>query len=238
MEMKDIITDNQYQGNPLPSYLITDENSDITDSCLYVIFSRIKVSELPVTLAAPMMIDAIKLKRFYCEHKKCNNTIEDETIYSGEIIMEGINPCLGPKDFDEELLDNSPLGLISYETTLIMPYLMQMNDSLQSHNISTVQSQPAYYNNSGISFDSFFSVPFVDFLGSIDALNVYQQMKLDPRLTKCLFDTFYQENEETGEICLRLCIMRPYIDINGKPNSGFSDTDFWETLCAVCKDFE
>ena len=63
-------------------------------------------------------------------------------------------------------------------------------------------------------------------------------MKSDPRLAKCLFNTFYQENHKTGEIYIRFCIMRPYIDIDGKPNSGFSDTDFWETICSVCKDFE
>jgi hypothetical protein len=92
--------------------------------------------------------------------------------------------------------------------------------------------------NSYPNFESYFQLPFVDFSGPIDALKIFKKMELDFRLSNCFFNTFYTTNKETGVIRIRFCIMRPFVDINGQTNSGFSDEDFWQTICDICKEFE
>ena len=220
MNLQQIIQTNNYQEF-LPEWGISDE-------CLYVYCSRQKVSGLSVKHAATMMLEAIEMDRY------CNEYLD----FSGNKIKEGIDSCIGPEGFDKELLDNSPIGPISYETLLILTWIMQMNESLKSHGISTVQSQPAYYENyTDPNFESYFSVPFVDFAGPIEALGIYQQMESDTRLSNCFFNTFYVQSKKSGKVTIRFCIMRPYINTTGQANSGFSDIDFWETICTVCAEF-
>ena len=220
MDLQQIIHTDNYQSF-LPDYGISDE-------CLYVYCVRQKVSKLPAKHAATMILDAISSNRY------CNEYID----FTGKITKEGIDSCVGPEGFDKSQLDNSPIGQISYETHLILPWLMQMNESLKSHGIRTVQSQPAYYENyASPDFESYFSVPFVDFAGPIDALGVFQQIESDARLSKCFFNTFYTQGKTSGKITIRFCIMRPYTNVHGQINSEFSDKEFWEMVCEVCKDF-
>ena len=219
MNLQQIIQTDNYQSF-LPDYGISDE-------CLYVYCSRQKVSELPAKHAATMMLQAISSDRYYNEYVD----------YNGNVIKEGIDSCIGPDGFDIGKLDESPIGPIGYETLLILPWLLRMNESLKSHGICTVQSQPAYYNNQiEKGFDSYFQLPFVDFAGPISAIGIYQQMESDPGLSSCFFNSFYTKDKKTGQIVIRFCIMRPYTNSNGQVISGFSDTDFWELICTVCAD--
>lgn len=220
---------NLQQINPIINDQTILPEYGISAHCFYPGYSREKVSELPVELAATMLSDANILERYHNEYENLQ----------GHVITEGIDPCCGPKGFTQAILDESPIGPISYETYLILPWLMRMNKSLKSHGICTVQSQPAYYNNQiDPAFRSYFQVPFVDFAGPINAIGIYQQIESDDRLSNCFFETFYTKDKKTKEITIRFCIMRPFTDVYGQVNSGFTDTDFWEQVCTVCEDFK
>jgi len=214
------------------SYPITNNykflpDHEISTRCLYPGFSRVKVSELPVKLAATMLSDAINLDRYYNEFININ----------GQVVSEGANSCKGPEGFDQSVLDDSPIGSISYETHLILPWLSRMNESLSTHNIRTVQSQPAYYNNEmDPSFESYFQIPFVDFEGTVDSIKIFRQMETDERLSNCFFDIFYTECKKTKQIKIRFCIMRPFVNFAGEFVSEFSDRNFWKLVCSVCED--
>ena len=190
---------------------------------MYPNWSRLDVSALPATLVSTLLSDAIKSNRFF------NQIITPSDKY----VTEGIDPCIGPNGFDKELLDKSPIGEISYETLLILPYLMRINKSLEKFGIQTVQSQPSYYMNSP-GFEAYFQNPYVDFEGTVDAIQIYERMKSDKRLSKCYFNTFYTTHEEKHSI--RFYIGRPFIDLNGTPNSGFADDDFWEIICTIAEE--
>ncbi len=203
----------------------------ISNVPLYVNWSRTRFSNLPLKCATTLLNQAIELGRYESEFKN------DQ----GKLIKEGNDLCIPPRGFDKNLLDNSPIGPINYETYLILPWLIKINDSLKKHNISTIQSQPAYYVNLiEPAFKSYFQVPFVEFLGSIDALEIYQKMESDPRLSKCYFNTFYQDrypNRKPGEFRIRFCIMRPFVDLEGNQNSDLDDEDFWTTICDICSEY-
>jgi hypothetical protein len=200
---------------------------NISDTCLYVYWTRFAVSELPITVASSLLSEAIKTNRYQ------NTFVKPD----GKIVTEGVDTCLGPEDFDPDLLDNSPIGQIAYETWLILPYLLKINKALEVYNIRTVQSEPVYYINSiRTEFKSYFQIPFVDFSGPIEAIGIYKKIQSDSRLSNCYFNTFYTTNS-SGEISIRFFIGRPFIDLDGKPNSGFSDDDFWQTICTIVSEF-
>ena len=210
-------------NNNLPIYL---EPYNISNECLYPGWTRVAVSDLPAAHAAKMLATAIDSKRYHNEYTNGN----------GDIISEGVDACIGPKDFSHELLEDSSIGPIGYETWLILQQLLKINSSLTVHAIRTVQSQPAYYNNLvKPCFRSYFQIPFVDFAGPIEAIGIYQQMESDPRLSNCWFDMFHTI-DETGEVTIRFFIGRPFVDMEGNPNSSFSDDDFWELICDIAKE--
>jgi len=206
-----------------PTYL---KPYGVSNTCLYPGWTRVSVSELPVTIASSLLSEAIKSNRYHNEY----------VTPSGLKITEGIDACLGPDGFDQEQLDNSPIGPIGYETLLILPYLMRMNKALATHNIQTVQSEPAYYNNLlDPAFKSYFQIPFVDFAGPVEAIGIYKQMEKDPRLLNCFVNMFYTE-DAFGEITIRFFIGRPFVNLEGQTNSGFSDEDFWELICTIAEE--
>lgn len=210
-------------SNYNPTYL---EPYGVSDACLYTGWTRIQVCDLSVTVSSSLLSDAIKTNRFHNEY----------VTPDGIKITEGIDACVGPDGFDQELLENSPIGQIGYETLLILPHLMRMNKALAIHNISTVQSEPAYYNNlMDPDFKSYFQIPFVDFAGPVEAIGIYKQMETDPRLSNCFVNMFYTTSS-FGEISIRFFIGRPFIDLAGRPNSGFSDEDFWELICTIVEE--
>jgi hypothetical protein len=198
----------------------------ISDLCLYVKYTRIEVSSLPIIFSTTLLVDSIEANRYFDEYISLTD----------ELISEGIDPTTGPEDFDMTLLDNTPFDSICYETFLIVDYLIKINESLKVYNIKTIQSQPSYYiNMDDPNFKSYFQIPFVEFSGSVDAIKIYEQIKSDSRLSKCFFNTFY-EKDSSDEIIIRFFIGRPYIDLHGSPNSGFSDNDFWEIICTIAEE--
>lgn len=212
--------------------LTTNNNQDyfepygISNTCLYPSYTRYPVSELPMDLVSTMFSDAIKFNRYHNEYVASN----------GSIISEGVDACNGPDGFEQELLENSPIGHIGYETLLILPQLLKINKALSIHNIQTVQSQPAYYNNLiDKNFKSYFQIPFVDFAGPVEAIEIYKQMETDPRLSNCFVNMFYTTSP-SGEISIRFFIGRPFIDLKSRPNSGFFDDDFWELICTIAEE--
>ncbi len=199
------------------------EPHEISDTCLYPSWTRFAVSEMPATVVSSLLVDAIKFNRYHNEYVKSD----------GKIITEGVDSITGPDGFNKKLLDNSPIGPIGYETLLILPYLEKINNALEKLNIRTVQSQPAYYNNlAHDGFKSYFQIPFVDFAGPFEAIEIYNKMEQDPRLSKCYFNKFYAA-DQSDETVFRFFIGRPFIDLDGNPNSGFADRDFWELICTI-----
>jgi hypothetical protein len=198
----------------------------ISDECLYIYYIRIRFSDIPKLFASTLLADSVKTNRY---HNEFINLAD-------EIVSEGIDSVTGPKDFDMDLIDNSPFGSIFYETFLILHHLIKINESLKIYNIKTIQSQPAYYTNMiDPKFKSYFQIPFIEFSGSVDAIKIFNQIKLDSRLSKCFFDIHYDQ-DSLDRIRIRFFIGRPYIDIYGRPNSGFSDDDFWEILCTIAEE--
>jgi hypothetical protein len=217
MDLKDI-TPIDYQ-----TYLTA---YNISDTCLYTYWTRFTVSQIPAKVASSLLAEAVRTDRYYNEFVKLNN----------EIVTDGVNSCFGPVDFPAENLDHPLLGSIAYETWLILPQLLRINKSLACYNIQTVQSEPSYYNNMAREeFESYFQIPFVDFSGPVESIEIYKKFQSDPRLSNCFFNTFYKRNE-SGEIAIRFFIGRPFIDFDGNPNSGFSDDDFWETICTIAEE--
>lgn len=223
MDLQQITTHKYYQ-ECLP-------NHAIFDSCLYTSYSRHFLKDLPIRLVNLILSEAVKLNRYYNEYNIVLITgINKE-------IKEGTDPCIGPKDFSIEFLNNSPIGNISYETYLILPYLTTINNILDKYNIRTIQSQPSYYINLNVlNFETYFNIPFVEFTGSIDSIEIYKKIQANIKLSKCYFNIYFEKDKTTDDVNIRFCILRPFLDIDGNVNSGFDDTDFWLNIIEVIQE--
>lgn len=194
----------------------------------YVKFSKCHFNNIKLNIGMNLLNKAISMNRYYNVYS-CNNSVK----------YEGIDPLYGPNNFvmPEEEMVNMDVNLLHYETFLIFPQLKKINQIMEKFNIRTIQSQPSYYinlNSSTEEFNSYFNVPFVEFIGNYESMNIFETIKRDCRLNDCYFDNIVNYSKTTMSLStIRFCIMRPFINSNGDQINGFDDTDFWNTIIEI-----
>lgn len=160
----------------------------------------------------------------------------------GNKITHGIDPGAGDPKIDA--LDTTlaaqknvkKLNIDSFESLLIINELYTLNALLKKYNIATIQSQPSYYVNECSFAPPYLNLPYVEFVGSRDAIPIFK-MIVDHDLMKHYFASSFSEiDTETKRAQIRLTIMRPYFDKDNRLVSGFDDKEFWGNVVNVVKD--
>lgn len=147
----------------------------------------------------------------------------------GILTVEGVDPA-----------DSIPMGTIipeeyseiGYETTLILNYLIEINNLLKKYNMKSDQSQPSYYVNDFSFSQPYLQLPFVLFICGLDAFPIIEKFVYHPLIENyyIFIDTY--ESDVLGYIFV---IMRPYIQ-KGELIVTFDDGKFWNDIITIAKE--
>lgn len=192
----------------------------------YTQWTRQYFYDLKLNVATQLLSEALKSNRYYNVYSRSNGNYDEE----------GIDPCLGPKNLDPLKLETNDMGKVSWETLLIKDKLDKINKLGEKFSIKTIQSQPSYYinlNEESGNFNTYFNIPFVELVGPIQWIKIFKLFQKDTRLSNCYFDINWNINSNTNSNTIRMCIIRPFIDIKGNLLYGFDDSEFFLNISKI-----
>ena len=195
--------------------------------------SRTEVGQFSSTKDWEALIDeAFKMERYYICFK---------TYPYGHLVEKGINPATGPDEFDiKEFISKQKykIDVDMYETTLIYNFLVEINNMLKELEISTIQSEPSYYNfDVTFSDPCYIQNPYIELVGELSSSTIvfFKLLAKHPLLTNYMI-TLYQSSSYNSKYItddtkkLRLSIIKKYVDEDGDIIAEFDDTDFWKDV--------
>ena len=202
---------------------------------LYIDFVRLEINKIPIDIAMNLINQSVRLNRYY-------HSYSDDK----KMITEGISPRTGPIGFNIKEIDTRNYGIDQYESVLIYPILVKLNDLLAKYNVSTIQSGVAYYCDDIEFYDlakqlPFLQLPFIEFIGNRNTIPIMKKIVNHPLLAK-YYTTSNYDIFSDGSLHMRTCIIRPYLS---EPIAGqqlqeqvfdFDDTEFWADIQTAVKD--
>jgi hypothetical protein len=188
---------------------------------IYNFYVRLPTSCLKEIISNNLIKDAIDSNKFYHKYNDCNN----------KLIIEGIDPVLGPAGFDFDSYDVEKIDVGGYETSLIYNYLIKINNLLKKYSIITIQSEPAYYNNDNGFSPPYFQLPFIEFSYKKNSVPILKKI-INHNLTSSYL-SFTGHYKVDNIPHLRTILIMPYINDNGNQINSFDDTPFWNNIIII-----
>lgn len=188
---------------------------------LYITYSRLEISKLPVALSNGLIYDAIKLNRYYHKYYDLEYKLQEE----------GVHSALGPPDFVIQKNDYRNYDIDMYETILIYDTIVKLNDLLSKYNIQTIQSGIAYYEDDITFSKPYLQLPFIEFVADKDCINIMKEIVNHPSVKD-----YYVFSYTCMDGRIKSSITRPYLDDNNNCVTEFDDSVFWDTIVRVATD--